>query len=175
MKINVKLVLEEAEFDIGRELEGLVDMFSMQCKNHDVETVIDLSDDMPKVVLGDSARVVHIFANLIINSIKLQHVRAVFFSITSSSFMSTEHGVKKCTDKSYVPEAYKSKARREEVKVVCPITFGRVEEEITRVARVERSDGCTVESSEGTRGRSVVAEFAEAGEWLQSRRQQSKE
>ncbi|KAF5768996.1 putative histidine kinase response regulator and transcription factor RR-A-type family [Helianthus annuus] len=65
-----KLVLEEAEFDMGRELENLVDMFSVQCKNHNVETVIDLSDDMPKVVQGDSARVVQIFANLISNSIK---------------------------------------------------------------------------------------------------------
>ncbi|XP_071709580.1 histidine kinase 1-like isoform X2 [Rutidosis leptorrhynchoides] len=65
-----KLVLEEAEFDLGRELEGLVDMFSVQCKNHNVETVIDLADDMPKVVQGDSARVVQIFANLISNSIK---------------------------------------------------------------------------------------------------------
>ncbi|KAL7615436.1 hypothetical protein Lser_V15G07175 [Lactuca serriola] len=65
-----KLVLEEAEFNMGRELEGLVDMFSVQCKNHNVETVIDLSDDMPKVVQGDSARVVQIFANLISNSIK---------------------------------------------------------------------------------------------------------
>lgn len=38
-----KLVLEEAEFDFGRELEGLVDMFSVQCINHNVETVLDLS------------------------------------------------------------------------------------------------------------------------------------
>ncbi|KAL2348620.1 hypothetical protein Fmac_002620 [Flemingia macrophylla] len=65
-----KLVLEDAEFDLGRELEGLVDMFSVQCINHNVETVLDLSDDMPKIVRGDSARVVQVFANLINNSIK---------------------------------------------------------------------------------------------------------
>ncbi|PSS00467.1 Histidine kinase [Actinidia chinensis var. chinensis] len=65
-----KLVLEESEFDLGRELEGLVDMFSVQCINHNVETVLDLSDDMPRLVQGDSARVVQIFANLISNSIK---------------------------------------------------------------------------------------------------------
>ncbi|KAL5995634.1 hypothetical protein ACLOJK_025700 [Asimina triloba] len=65
-----KLVLEEAEFDLVRELEGLVDMFSVQCINHNVETVLDLSDDIPKLVQGDSARVVQIFANLISNSIK---------------------------------------------------------------------------------------------------------
>ncbi|XVE87451.1 hypothetical protein DITRI_Ditri18aG0118500 [Diplodiscus trichospermus] len=65
-----KLVLEDAEFDLGRELEGLVDMFSVQCINHNVETVLDLSDDIPKLVRGDSARVVQVFANLISNSIK---------------------------------------------------------------------------------------------------------
>lgn len=36
-------MLEETEFDLGRELEGLVDMFSVQCINHNVETVLDLS------------------------------------------------------------------------------------------------------------------------------------
>lgn len=36
-------MLEEAEFDLSRELEGLVDMFSVQCINHNVETVLDLS------------------------------------------------------------------------------------------------------------------------------------
>lgn len=36
-------MLEDAEFDLGRELEGLVDMFSVQCINHNVETVLDLS------------------------------------------------------------------------------------------------------------------------------------
>ncbi|KAL5097519.1 hypothetical protein RYX36_001846 [Vicia faba] len=52
------------------ELEGLVDMFSVQCINHNVETVLDLSDDMPKVVRGDSGKVVQVFANLTNNSIK---------------------------------------------------------------------------------------------------------
>ncbi|KAL8491691.1 hypothetical protein ACS0TY_023334 [Phlomoides rotata] len=65
-----KLILEETEFDLGRELEGLVDMFSVQCINHNVDTVLDLFDDIPKVVLGDSGRVLQIFANLISNSIK---------------------------------------------------------------------------------------------------------
>lgn len=38
-----KLVLEKAEFNLGRELEGLIDMFSVQCINHHVETLLDLS------------------------------------------------------------------------------------------------------------------------------------
>ncbi|GJV76450.1 putative reverse transcriptase domain-containing protein, partial [Tanacetum coccineum] len=44
------------------------------CKDYNVETVIDLSDDMPKVVQGDSARVVQIFANLINNSNQIYNI-----------------------------------------------------------------------------------------------------
>ncbi|XP_073390003.1 histidine kinase 1 isoform X3 [Physcomitrium patens] len=74
-----KLVLEAADFDLNRELEGLVDMFSVQCVDHDIEIVLDLAvflilqlwtDDMPRMVRGDSARIVQIFANLIANSVK---------------------------------------------------------------------------------------------------------
>lgn len=38
-----KLLLEEADFDLNRELEGLVDMFSVQCVDHDIEIVLDLA------------------------------------------------------------------------------------------------------------------------------------
>lgn len=38
-----KLVLETADFDLNRELEGLVDMFSVQCVDHDIEIVLDLA------------------------------------------------------------------------------------------------------------------------------------
>ena len=48
-----KLVLEDAEFDLGRELEGLVDMFSVQCINHNVETVLDLSGMILILVMRD--------------------------------------------------------------------------------------------------------------------------
>ncbi|KAL8124098.1 histidine kinase 1-like [Apium graveolens] len=65
-----KLVLEVAEFNLEQELEGLVDMFSVQCINNKVEIFLDLSDNVPKVIQGDSGRVVQIFANLISNSIK---------------------------------------------------------------------------------------------------------
>lgn len=36
-----KLVLEEADFDLRRELEGLVDMFSVQC-DQAIDIVLDL-------------------------------------------------------------------------------------------------------------------------------------
>lgn len=91
--------LENTEFDLQKELEELVDMFSVQCSNHNVETVLDLSgttsfffpliyisgyiifwrmitnlcfllDNIPRNVRGDPGRVFQIFSNLINNSIK---------------------------------------------------------------------------------------------------------
>ncbi|XP_062102700.1 histidine kinase 1 isoform X2 [Humulus lupulus] len=97
-----KLVLEEAEFDLGRELEGLVDMFSVQCINHNVETVLDLSDDMPRLVQGDSARVVQIFANLISNSIKFTtsgHVILRGWCQNFNTFSPQEHKKQRCAHK----------------------------------------------------------------------------
>jgi hypothetical protein len=38
-----KLMLDTADFDLNRELEGLVDMFSVQCVDHDIEIVLDLA------------------------------------------------------------------------------------------------------------------------------------
>lgn len=38
-----KLVLKKTDFDLGNEVEGLVDMFSVQCLNQNLEIVLDFS------------------------------------------------------------------------------------------------------------------------------------
>ncbi|KAG0588710.1 hypothetical protein KC19_2G263600 [Ceratodon purpureus] len=65
-----KLVLEKAEFDLEAELTALIDVFSVQCDNKDLFICFQLADDVPKNVVGDSARVMQVFTNLIGNSIK---------------------------------------------------------------------------------------------------------
>lgn len=47
-----KLVLEAADFDLNRELEGLVDMFSVQCVDHDIEIVLDLAGRLTRISLS---------------------------------------------------------------------------------------------------------------------------
>ncbi|KAJ0967002.1 hypothetical protein J5N97_023919 [Dioscorea zingiberensis] len=118
-----KLVLEEAEFDLGRELEGLVDMFSVHSMSHNVETILDLCDSMPKVVRGDSARVVQIFTNLISNSIK---------------FTSEQHG-----DNKMLQDALNTKSKQNEntVKRDC-----KKNEKITLWFEVEDT-GCGIDPS----------------------------
>ncbi|OVA19612.1 Signal transduction response regulator [Macleaya cordata] len=107
-----KLVLEEAEFDLGRELEGLVDMFSVQCINHNVETVLDLSDDMPKLVLGDSARVVQIFANLISNSIKFTSSGHIILRGWCESSKTASNALKLATDQKESRSSPKIKSKQ---------------------------------------------------------------
>lgn len=49
-----KLVLEAADFDLNRELEGLVDMFSVQCVDHDIEIVLDLAGKFIRISLSNT-------------------------------------------------------------------------------------------------------------------------
>ncbi|KAF9622808.1 hypothetical protein IFM89_034043 [Coptis chinensis] len=109
-----KLVLEKAEFDLGRELEGLVDMFSVQCINHNVEIVLDLSDDMPKLVLGDSARVVQIFANLISNSLKFTSSGHIILRGWCERFNTTTYSEKLPLDQKDSQSLPRTKSKQQE-------------------------------------------------------------
>ncbi|KAK9074779.1 hypothetical protein SSX86_003097 [Deinandra increscens subsp. villosa] len=110
-----KLVLEEAEYDLGRELEGLVDMFSVQCKNRNVEAIIDLSDDMPQVVRGDSGRVVQIFANLISNSIKFTTSGYIILRGWCENLNSFGNNENYFVDQRALWSAYQKKIKRKEL------------------------------------------------------------
>ncbi|XP_022923178.1 histidine kinase 1-like isoform X1 [Cucurbita moschata] len=113
-----KLVLEDAEFDLGRELEGLVDMFSVQCIDHNVETVLDLSDDMPRLVRGDSGRVVQIFTNLISNSIKFTTTGHIILRGWCETSNTLKEMGKSCMDqkKSRFPNRTKMKQHGDHMK-----------------------------------------------------------
>jgi signal transduction histidine kinase len=65
-----KVDLEWVDFDLIGELESLVDMFSVQCNQKGIEIVLDLAENMQRMVKGDQARIRQIFANLLSNAIK---------------------------------------------------------------------------------------------------------
>ncbi|CAM6056402.1 unnamed protein product [Sphagnum tenellum] len=65
-----KLVLEKAPFDLEAELSALIDVFSVQCDNKGLSLALQLADDVPRIVVGDSARTMQVFTNLLGNSIK---------------------------------------------------------------------------------------------------------
>lgn len=77
-----KLALEPAPFDLGQELESMVDMFAVQCAKKNVALVLDLDDRLPRRLTGDRARVRQILANLVGNSCKVsEEGRLLFLSL----------------------------------------------------------------------------------------------
>ncbi|CAI5463653.1 unnamed protein product [Closterium sp. Yama58-4] len=65
-----KLELAEERFNPARELEGLVDLFAVQCASSGLDIALDLDDDLSTEVIGDAPRFRQIFANLLSNAIK---------------------------------------------------------------------------------------------------------
>jgi hypothetical protein len=70
-----KLVLEDAEFDLGRELEGLIDMFSVQCINHNVEAVLDLSGTYCALNVKYQRMIISLFLMFIATCISCMQMR----------------------------------------------------------------------------------------------------
>ncbi|CAI7743782.1 unnamed protein product [Closterium sp. NIES-54] len=76
-----KLELAEERFNPARELEGLVDLFAVQCASSGLDIALDLDGayawrggglayDLSTEVIGDAPRFRQIFANLLSNAIK---------------------------------------------------------------------------------------------------------
>ncbi|BBN10578.1 hypothetical protein MPTK1_5g04710 [Marchantia polymorpha subsp. ruderalis] len=65
-----RMELEVVPFSIEDELESLVDMFAAQSHGSGVDVTLDLADDIPPIVKGDSTRLRQIFSNLLSNSVK---------------------------------------------------------------------------------------------------------
>ncbi|WP_319471991.1 response regulator [uncultured Pseudodesulfovibrio sp.] len=64
------LVLENEPFDVRRMVTEVLDNFSVQVAEKELELVVDIDVDMPRVLLGDEARIRQILFNLVGNSVK---------------------------------------------------------------------------------------------------------
>lgn len=64
------LVLENEPFDVRRMVTEVLDNFSVQVAEKELELVVDIDVDMPRILLGDEARIRQILFNLVGNSVK---------------------------------------------------------------------------------------------------------
>ena len=70
-KIEVgKLVLEKMPFDLNEQIEDVAALFSANAQKKGLELSVLLHQDLPSMVLGDSARLRQVLGNLIGNAIK---------------------------------------------------------------------------------------------------------
>lgn len=65
-----KIELEKIPFNLCAQLETLVDLFSKQCSEKNIELLIYHNPDAPANLIGDPLRISQIFINLISNALK---------------------------------------------------------------------------------------------------------
>jgi PAS domain S-box-containing protein len=65
-----KLELEKIEFDLQELLNGTVEFFKHEAKRKKLSLYLEIAEDIPQFICGDSSRLRQIFNNLISNSIK---------------------------------------------------------------------------------------------------------
>ena len=57
--------------DLHKEIGRVINLFSVQAAAKGVEVALDLSDDLPRMVVGDAVRISQVFSNLVSNAGKL--------------------------------------------------------------------------------------------------------
>ncbi|MES2811756.1 MAG: response regulator [Bacteroidota bacterium] len=65
-----KIILENTKFNIREKLESIKNSLQILSVKNNNQIVLEISDDIPKLIIGDSLRLSQIFMNLINNSLK---------------------------------------------------------------------------------------------------------
>ena len=65
-----KLTLDQAPFDLARELQGVIGLFAEMAGSKGVALSLELAADLPAAVLGDAGRVRQVVLNLVGNAVK---------------------------------------------------------------------------------------------------------
>jgi signal transduction histidine kinase/CheY-like chemotaxis protein len=65
-----KFELEKADFDLMREIEGMIETLSFRANEKNVDLILMLDPTLPRFLVGDSLRIKQVLINLIGNAIK---------------------------------------------------------------------------------------------------------
>ncbi len=83
-----KLDLDAKAFDIRKELNSLREMFEKRLLNKpEVALSLKVDDQIPKILIGDLARIRQILINLLNNSIKFTRKGSISLEVTSSNIL----------------------------------------------------------------------------------------
>ena len=79
-----KLELARAPFDLRRELEQVVGLFSARAYDKGVEIAAHIGPDVPAVINSDPIRLRQVLGNLVNNAVKFTETGAVLLSVSSA-------------------------------------------------------------------------------------------
>ncbi len=65
-----KIEFEDLDFDLPYLLKGIIESFRFNTQKKGISLKLDIEDDVPEVLLGDSARLTQILNNLVSNAVK---------------------------------------------------------------------------------------------------------
>ena len=76
-----KIEFEDLDFDLPYLLKGIIESFRFNTKKKGISLSLEIDDDVPKVLLGDSARLTQILNNLVSNAVKFTDEGEVKISV----------------------------------------------------------------------------------------------
>jgi hypothetical protein len=77
-----KLELSHGPFELRRELEQVVSLFSARAHDKGIELAAHIARDVPAVIQGDSIRLRQVLGNLVNNAVKFTEAGAVLLSVS---------------------------------------------------------------------------------------------
>jgi len=82
-----KLDLEEVEFSIRDVIEKVFKIISVHAQQKDIELIVDMSPDIPDVIIGDPLRLRQILTNLLSNAVKFTDKGVVKLVVEMKDFV----------------------------------------------------------------------------------------
>ncbi len=82
---NNKLSLEHRSFNFREFIHHIIEVNSVQLNDKGLKAIVDISDDIPEIVVGDELRLSQIINNLLSNAIKFTSVGHVGLKVTMIS------------------------------------------------------------------------------------------
>ncbi len=83
-----ELKIEKSEFNVNNVVDYAINVISIQAKNNNVDMSVDIDNEVPARIVGDSLRLGQILINLLSNAVKFSKDGEIFLGVKQVSMFS---------------------------------------------------------------------------------------